>query len=201
MSDNRQLLINMMQGRPAEYLAIDYSVDIKRNITIWRGTVLKPSTNCFFQQDFLIRQEIPIGEHSTFLPEYDKLCKKEKEIAATLKREEIVNAFLEFRKAHPRDGWGCDLLDWGAIHEMANHYKGFENGMEYDRADKKQLLAESIKREREFIKELWGVDLSQYPLDFDFAEEWERRGDELHRKFGWDKKLTNEEIWGRKIED
>lgn len=195
MSDNRQKLINMMQGKPAEFYAIDYSVDIKRNITIWRGAALKPSS---IQLDWFFRIPCEIGEHSHFLPAYRKLYDMENEVAATLTREEIVNAFLDFRKTHPRDGWGGGLV-FCIPEDCADCFKGYEEGMQYDRDDEKQVNEELIKRNRDYIKELWGVDLSGYPLDWDFADDWERRCDALHRQFGWDRKLTDEEIWGRKV--
>jgi len=200
MINNRQRLINMINGKSTELYRIVYSVDIKRNITILGGSVFEPSTSCLPQTNFLIREEIRIGEHSSFLPEYNILCEMEEEVAATLTHEEIVNAFWEFFKPCPRDGWGCYSIDEETPEAPLRVCKSIENGMEYDRADKEQLQEELIKREREYIKELWGVDLSGYPLDFDFAVEWEQRCEELHRKFGWDRKLTDEEIWGRKIE-
>lgn len=170
MSDNRQKLINMMQGKPAEFYTIDYSVDIKRNITIWRGAALKPST---IQKDWFFRIPCEIGVHSHFLPAYRKLYDMENEVAATLTREEIVNAFLDFRKAHPRDGWGGGLL-YITSDDCSEYLKGYEEGMQYERNDEEQVNEELMKRTRDYIKELSGVDLSGYPLDWDFAEQWER---------------------------
>ena len=195
MSDSRQKLINMMRGKPAEYYTIEYSVDIKRNITIWRGAALKPSR---IELDWFYRIPCAIGQYSTFLPEGKKLFEMENEVAATLTREEIVNAFLDFRKAHPRDGWGGGLM-FITDEECLEGFKGYEVGMPYDRDDHKQVTEELIKRNREYIKELWGVDLSGYPLDFDFFKEWERRCDALHRKNGWGNDLKPDEIWERKI--
>ena len=160
----------MIQGKPAELYAIDYSVDIKRNITIWRGAALKPSP---IDIDWIVRSPCEIGIHSSSLPVWKKLVDMENEIAATLTRDEIVNAFLDFRKAHPRDGWG------GLFHiseeELINECKGYEEGMRLDRDDEKQVAEELIKRNRDYIKELWGVDLSGFPIDWDFSKEWERR--------------------------
>lgn len=195
MSDSRQKLINMMRGKPAEFYTIEYSVDIKRNITIWRGAALKPS---IIELDYFFRIPCSVGQYSCFLPEGKKLYDMEHEVAATLTREEIVNAFLDFRKAHPRDGWGGGIL-FITSEECLEHFKGYEEGMTYERNDEQQVGEESIKRNREYIKELWGVDLSGYPLDFDFFKEWERRCDALHRQYGWGKDLTPEEIWGRSL--
>ena len=122
----------------------------------------------------------------------------ENEVAATLTREEIVNAFLDFRKAHHRDGWGGGIL-FIRSEDCLERFKGYEEGMTYERNDGQQVSEELIKRNRDYIKELWGVDLSGYPLDWDFADDWERRCDALHRQFGWDRKLTDEEIWGREV--
>lgn len=187
----------MAKGKPTEYYAIDFSVDIKRNITIWRGVVIKPSEK-IYPIDWFSYYPGEVGIHSSFLPEGEKLLEMEREVANSLTRDELINAFLDFRKAHPRDGWGYDLF-FIREEDLINECKGYEEGMRVDRDDKKQVYEALQRRNREYIKELWGVDLSGYPLDIDFAKEWERRQDEFRRKNGFDKKPTDEEIWGRKL--
>lgn len=187
----------MAQGKPAENYAIDFSVDIKRNITIWRGAAIKPSEK-FFPLDWFWYIPGEIGIHSSFLPEAKKLMDMEREVANSITRDELINAFSEFRKAHPRDGWGGSLL-FITKEELLNECKGYEEGMNFDRDDIKEVEEMLTRRNREYIKELWCVDLSGYPLDTDFAKEWERRHDEFRRKNGFDKTPTDEEIWGRKL--
>ena len=144
----------MAQGKPTENYEIVYSVDIKRNITIWRGAIQKPNPKyCFSGQDMFARNETPTDGCTQ--DEGARLHTMEKEIAATLTRKEIVNAFLEFRREHPRDGRGGWFVDFGDDwSELAGFYAGYEEGMEYDRADEKQVVEELARRNREYVKEL-----------------------------------------------
>lgn len=206
MSNNRQKLINLTQGKKEAFYCVEFSVDIRRNITIWRGSELKPRNNSPIGNfDWFSRIETPVGQYAIFLPEYSKLDKMEKEIAESLTRDELLTAFFEFRKAHPRDGWGVFMLNLTLQSPSDTNkelffdtYAGYEAGMSFDRDDEEQVFEALQRRNRDYIKELWGVDLSGYPLDFDFFKEWERRCDALHRKNGWGKKLTPDEIWERK---
>ena len=207
MSSNRQKLINLTQGKTAALYCIDFSVDIRRNITIWRGAELITKPNCPIGAfDWFSRQETPVGKYASFLPEYAKLDKMEKEVAESLTRGELLTAFFDFRKAHPRDGWGVFILNIAIGYDpkrgsdpLCELYAGYEEGMSKDRADEERLFESLQQRNRDYIKELWGVDLSGFPLDFDFFKEWERRYSEYWRKNGFDKTPTDEEIWGRKM--
>ena len=206
MSSNRQKLINLAQGKKAEFYCIEFSVDIRRNITIWRGAELIPRPcTTIGTFDWFSRVETPVGKYSHFFPEYNRLNEMEKEVADSLTREELLTAFFAFRKEHPRDGWGVFMLNL-TLQSLSDKneelvfdtYAGYEAGMSFDREDGEQVFEALQRRNRDYIKELWGVDLSGYPLDFDFFKEWERRCDALHRKNGWGKDLTPDEIWERK---
>ena len=147
----------MAQGKPTETYEIVYSVDIKRNITIWRGAIQKNNPKyCFSGKDMFARDETPTDGCTR--DEGARLRAMEKEIAATLTREEIINAFLEFRREHPRDGCGGWFVDFGVDdwRELAEIYAGYEEGREDDRTDGKQVVEELARRNREYIKEFRG---------------------------------------------
>ena len=145
----------MVQGKPADNYEIVYSVDIKRNITIWRGTMQKYNSHYAFSGHDMFSRIVTPTDGCT-RDEGARLHEMENEIAATLTREEIVNAFWEFRREHPRDGCGGWFVDDGMTDcsDLAKIYAGYEEGMQYDRADEIKVVEELARRNREYIKEL-----------------------------------------------
>ncbi len=155
----RKQLIKLVKGEP-QYYMITYSVDIKGNITIWDGGPLE-------HHDLFNQRSTEDHLHL-----YDgwrrgaELVQLEREAADRITREALVGAFLEFRKQHPRDGYGVFCYN-------ANSWAGGkDNGFQADRTDKEDVERELRRRNREYIFELYGERL---PVDFDFVADYNRR--------------------------
>lgn len=161
---NRRRLINIAHGAQ-QYYCIDYCVDIKGNITILGGEALDDSATC----DMFSR-------HTTedYIWLYDGWKKgkdftnREKEAAAKITRDELIAALAEFRKQHPNDGYGfLHGLKWAVGDSEAK-----DDGKSMYRDDIDAVRIELKRRNREYIKELYGDVL---PLDYDFAREYDKQ--------------------------
>ncbi len=153
--DNRKRLIKMAKGEP-QFYRIEYSMDIKGNITIWGG---EPCENI----DMFV--QIPTEDYLHLYDGWNRggeLARKEREMADNTPREEFVRAFLEFRKTHPFDGYGL-------LYKMG---QDIEDGTRRERDDKAEVKKELKKRNRQYIFELYGEKL---PLDFDFEKDYQTR--------------------------
>lgn len=154
-----------------QYYTIEYSVDIKGKITIWGGGPRDEAAT----EDLFCNYRTEDGLHL-----YDggrhgrEFVRMEREAASKVTREELIQAFLEFRRLHPRDGYG--LIN-GIGRKWAS---GGGDGLSSDdflleRIDKEAVLLELKKRNREYIEELYGEKI---PLDFDFRADYDRRLEE-----------------------
>lgn len=159
---NRRRLINIAHGAQ-QYYCIDYCVDIKGNITILGGEALDDTA----AGDMFSR-------HATedYIWLYDgrkrgkEITNREKEEAEKITRDKLIAAYLEFRKQHPNDGYGF-------IHGLQQRINGEEDdGKTMYRADIDAVRIELKRRNREYIKELYGDVL---PLDYDFSREYDKQ--------------------------
>lgn len=155
MTENRKRLIKMMRGESQQYEII-FSVDVRGNVTIWGG---EPREH----HDLFIQKPT-----ETYLHLYDgwkhggDMVQMERDEAEKIPRGDLVRAFLDFRKAHPADGFGV----------LHGYPKPVEDGTRRDRDDKNEVERELRKRNRQYIFEMYGEKL---PLDFDFKQDYEHR--------------------------
>lgn len=167
-ASNRQKLINMANGGHTCY-HIDYCIDIKGNITILGGFTMPDR----FPEDMFIRRATEFDIHL-----YDgwkhgaDLVRMEAEQAEKLERSRLVAAYLQFRKEHPKDGYGIthDLLI-----RQCNWPEDGNQALRNDAAEVDLMLK---RRNRQYIKELYGEDL---PVDFDFRKDYDARLDKVRR--------------------
>lgn len=159
---NRKHLMNLVKGGTQFYL-IEYSVDIKGNITIWGGEALEDHMT----HDMFIRIPTELDLHL-----YDRgnkggeMVRMETKAAEDITRDELLKAFLLFRQQHPRDGYGI-------LHSIAQRWCGAEkDDRQAERSDKEALERELRMRNRKYIAELYGEHL---PVDFDFRADYDRR--------------------------
>lgn len=153
--DNRKRLIRMAQGA-TQYYCIEYSVDIKGNITIWGGEPLAPH----MMHDLFCRRVT-----EDYLHLYDnwrhggELVRMEQEAAERITRAELIAAYIAFRKQHPNDGYGM-------LHAIAQRWCGADkDDMQAERADVEDVRRTLRERNRRYIAELYGETL---PIDYDF---------------------------------
>lgn len=162
-TDNRKQLIKLVKGETQRYY-IDYSVDIRGNITIWGGIPLSDNAT----HDLFLHKTT-----EEYLHLYDgwnrggELVRMEAEAAEKLPREELVRAFLDFRRQHPQDGYGLLNDVW------KKWCKGYpQDGCRGQRDDFEEVKAELRRRNRQYIAELYG---EQLPEDFDFYADYRSR--------------------------
>lgn len=162
LSETRRTLIKLVKGG-TQYYHIEYSVDIKGNITIWGGEKLGEH----MEHDMFMFRTTEFDLHL-----YDgwrhggELCRMEREAAKNITRDELIQAFTQFRQQHPRDGYGM-------LHEIAQHWCGAEkDDLKGKRNDEEEVQQELRRRNRQYIAELYGEHL---PVDFDFRADYDRR--------------------------
>lgn len=159
---NRQRLLKLVRGG-TQFYAIEYSVDIKGNITIWGGEPLAEHVT----HDLFVRRTTEPDLHL-----FDgwkrggEMVRMEEAAAKRIQRAQIVAAFNEFRQQHPRDGYGM-------LHGMAQRWCGADKDeLQGKRTDEEAVQQELRRRNRQYIAELYGVEL---PVDFDFRADYNRR--------------------------
>lgn len=158
IEDKRRMLLHMAAGGQ-QYYCIEYCVDIKGNITIFGGNVLRDT----YTHDMLIC--VPTEDYIWL---YDNqrsgrdFANREHEAARNVSRDDLVAAYLEFRAQHPHDGYGN-------LNYKLCHLAGVPVDMPADRSDIDAVRLELKRRNRQYIAELYG---KQLPLDYDFLTEY-----------------------------
>lgn len=177
--NNRLKLLRMTRGEVIDSSPcydIEFSVDIRGNITIWGGSS--------HIRDEILRLEQIIGKRNrvnrTFVPvyEYERLSPYTARIAQIeqdieIPDERLIEEYERFRQEHPEDGFGMyvKLLNIG-------EWEDDERDIHFDRTDKKQVRERLLKQERQDILNLWGIDC---PPDVNSSE---RYGDRLRQDRG-----------------
>ena len=177
--NNRLKLLRMTRGEVIDSSPcydIEFSVDIRGNITIWGGSS--------HIRDEILRLEQIIGKRKrvnrTFVPvyEYERLSPYTARIAQIeqdieIPDERLIEEYERFRQEHPEDGFGMyvKLLNIG-------EWEDDERDIHFDRTDKKQVRERLLKQERQDILNLWGIDC---PPDVNSSE---RYGDRLRQDRG-----------------
>ena len=162
-ADNRKQLIKLVKGQP-QYYYIDFSVDIRGNITIWGGIPLPDNATHDLFMHRATEQDLHLYDGWNRGAE---LSRMEQDAAENMPREELVQALLDFRKQHPHDGYGI-------MHDIWKKWcKGYpQDEMRGRRDDYDEVKAELRRRNRKYIAELYG---EQLPEDFNFLADYEAR--------------------------
>ena len=152
--DNRTMLINTVKGEKQEInYIIWFSVDCMGKITIWQGEESNAGI------DFKV--STPTEDYIWLHPIGKKIIEMEHEREKEISKAELVREYQNFRKQHPFDGW------------IFATYKNKD--LRFDRDDLEEMEIELKRRNRQYMKELFGIDI---PLDFDFKKDYEERLDE-----------------------
>lgn len=171
----------MTQGEDlnnSERYYIEYSLDIRGNITIWGGM-------SFYQFEYMkgiddpklrvARDLRPLYEYHRLHPATSRIYQMEQEIDETISDDRLIEALTEFRKTHPEDGFSrrMDLLQiglrWG---EGPESERGEIKRLRSKRDDEQEVLDRLLKQERRDIRNLWGIDC---PPDINDNDNYGRR--------------------------
>ena len=148
------MLINAVKGeKRAIHYTIWFSVDCMGKITIWQGE----ESNT----EFDLNVRTPTEDYIWLHPIGKKILEMEREKAKEMSKAELIREYQNFRKQHPFDGW------------IFATYKNKD--LRFDRDDLEEMETELKRRNRQYMKELFGVVI---PLDFDFKKDYEERLDE-----------------------
>ena len=165
--NNRDLLLRMTRGETIDdsiIYDIEFSVDIRGNITIWGGSShirddVRTIAKMMGKTKRVNRVFVPIYEYERLSPYTARIAQMEKDIE--ISDERLVEEYERFRQEHPSDGFSTLFkLDYIALLEGRGGFPKDEEGREisFDRKDKPQLRERLLKQERQDILRMWGVD-------------------------------------------
>ena len=154
--------------------SIEYSLDIRGNITIWGGM-------SFYRFEAIVpiddprirvaRTLRPIYKYHHLSPYTARIFQIEQELDETIPDERIVEAFTSFREVHPEDGFGLRFLLTGGLSNLSSGGDK-DDPRRAERDDRQEVLDRLLRRERQDILNLWGVDC---PPDINSSENYGRR--------------------------
>lgn len=157
---------------------IEYSLDIRGNITIWGGM-------SFYQFETMqgiddpklrvARDLRPLYEYYRLFPATSRIYQMEQEIDKTITDDRLIEALTEFRKDHPEDGFGrrMGLLQLGVRVGAGPEEEHDEIArLREKRDDEQEVLDRLLKQERQDIRNLWGIDC---PPDINSTENYNSR--------------------------
>ena len=166
---DREKLIRITRGENLDgstMYSIQYSLDIRGNLTIWGGMSFYRFEATPFIDDLkkrVSRNLRPIYEYHHLFPYTARIYQMEQDLDEKLSDAELIREFEKFRQAHPEDGFGfrLRLLKLGlrnqSYQEMTEEEK-FISSVREDRDDKQEVLDRLLKQERQDILQLWGID-------------------------------------------
>lgn len=177
---DRERLIRTTRGENLDnslMYSIEYSLDIRGNITIWGGMsfyrfeAFRPIDDPRIR---VARELRPIYEYHRLSPYTSRIYQIEQELDEKLSDDDLIREFEKFRQGHPEDGFGRRMsilqigIKWG---------KGVEDDegighLRPERDDRQEVLDRLLKQERQDILRLWGVDC---PPDINSSENYGRR--------------------------
>ena len=164
---NRDLLLRMTRGETIDdsiIYDIEFSVDIRGNITIWGGSShirddVRTIAKMMGKTKRVNRVFVPIYEYERLSPYTARIAQMEKDIE--ISDERLVEEYERFRQEHPSDGFSTLFkLNYIALLEGRGGFPKDEEGREisFDRKDKPQLMEKLLRQERQDILRMWGVD-------------------------------------------
>lgn len=159
---NRDLLLRMTRGETIDdsiIYDIEFSVDIRGNITIWGGSShirddVRTISKMIGKTKRVNREFVPLYEYERLSPYTARIAQMERDIE--ISDERLVEEYERFRETHPDDGFST-LFKLLNIAECENRGKQ-EDRISFDRRDKPQLREKLLRQERQDILKLWGVD-------------------------------------------
>jgi len=172
---------------------IEYSLDIRGNLTIWGGMSFFRFEARPFIDDLkhrVSRNLVPLYEYHRLSPYTSRIYQIEQELDDRLSDKELIEEFNKFREKHPEDGFGFRLelltigLKWSSrsdptLSEEERHLLTLRT----DRDDKQEVFDRLLKQERRDILNLWGVDC---PPDINSTENYNQRlYEERGQVSGW----------------
>lgn len=177
---NRDRLLRMTRGEDIDNSIcydIEFSVDIRGNITIWGGSshirdeILSLDYITGKNRERVHRTFVPIYEYSRLSPYTARIAQIEQDIE--IPDERLIEEYERFRETHPEDGFGMfvRILNIGK-------WEDGELNILFDRTDKEQVRERLLKQERQDILNLWGVDC---PPDINSSTKY---GERLSRNQG-----------------
>jgi hypothetical protein len=164
---NRDLLLRMTRGETIDdsiIYDIEFSVDIRGNITIWGGSShirddVRTISKMIGKTKRVNREFVPLYEYERLSPYTARIAQIERDIE--ISDETLIEEYERFRQEHPSDGFSTLFkLNNIALLESRGGFPKDEEGREisFDRHDKRQLRERLLKQERQDILKLWGVD-------------------------------------------
>lgn len=176
---NRTKLLRMTRGEVIDSSLcydIEFSVDIRGNITIWGGSShirdeIIRLEDVIGKRDRVNRTFVPVYDHERLSPYTARIAQIEQDIE--ISDDRLIEEYERFRQDHPEDGFGMyvKLLNIG-------DWEDEDNEIHFDRTDKQQLRERLLKQERQDILNLWGIDC---PPDINSSEKY---GDRLRQDRG-----------------
>ena len=151
---DRDRLLRLVRGENLDDSVcyyIEYSVDIRGQVTIWGGMSYLREERVPMVDDpkqRVSRVLVPLYEYHRFSP-------------YTLTDDYLVGEYEKFREAHQEDGFGFRLSLLQLPFSMPNAQSEDDEGLmklRRDRDDKQEVLDRLLTQERKDIKTLWGVD-------------------------------------------
>lgn len=178
---DRQRLLRMVQGEVIDdsvRYEIEYSVDIRGNLTIWGGIGFHSDMDnlVFEKSNQRVKRKLrPLYEYERLSPYTARIYQMEQDIDRTISDDKLIEAYQKFREIHKTDGFGFRLLLLNIQEKMTD-----ENGVELrcERDDRQEVLDRLLRQERQDILNLWGVDC---PPDINSSDKY---GDRLNEGRG-----------------
>ena len=181
---NRERLLRMTKGENldnSKMFSIEYSLDIRGNLTIWGGMSFYRFETIPLIDDpkrRVSRRLRPIYDNPRLSPYTSRIYQMEQELDEKLSDDDLIREFEKFRQAHPEDGFGfrLELLTIG-LTESSGHgthtdEERYLSSIRAKRDDEQEVLDRLLKQERQDILHLWGVDC---PPDINSTENYNRR--------------------------
>jgi hypothetical protein len=182
---DRERLIRTTRGENLDNsmrYSIQYSLDIRGNITIWGGMSFYRFEAVAPIDDLkrrVSRELRPIYEYHRLFPYTSRIYQMEQELDEKLSDDDLIREFERFRQAHPEDGFGfrLELLTLGLSpiirgHQELTEEEKYLSSLRAKRDDEQEVLDRLLKQERRDILNLWGVDC---PPDINSSENYGRR--------------------------
>ena len=182
---DRERLIRTTRGENLDNsmrYSIQYSLDIRGNITIWGGMSFYRFEAVAPIDDLkrrVSRELRPIYEYHRLFPYTSRIYQMEQELDEKLSDDDLILEFERFRQAHPEDGFGfrLKLLTLGLSpiirgHQELTEEEKYLSSLRAERDDEQEVLDRLLKQERQDILRLWGVDC---PPDINSSENYGRR--------------------------
>lgn len=163
---DRDRLLRLVRGENLDESIryyIEYSLDIRGNITIWGGMSFLPEEENPLDdpRKKVTRKLIPVYEYHHCSPYTLRVYQMEQDLDETIPDGTLIEEYHRFREKHQEDGFGLRMRLIQLPFVCCGCTNVDEEGVlnfRPDRDDKQEVLDRLLKQERRDIKNLWGVD-------------------------------------------